>query len=296
MTQHVPTMQICVSLNLIILSWEFLTWTVHVGAVQREKRTIKGFYPLCPRGCSSCSAVNGCVTCQPHYFLLLVRTGMRQRGVCTYTCPAGYYGLHRHAFRKCYKCQTENCEACYSRHYCSRCQAPYVAYQGQCVTSCPDGQHYANHSKDCRPKVDCMVGPWGDWGKCTREGLTCGYKYGEAKRSRDVLENPSPNGNSCPELEQTKRCKLVNRFCVDLLTNKSEAPRYNRRRQKRLNRRKKKLRKLRRKLRKRKRRNRLRKRTRQRKYRKKKTRPLGNPVEDNLVISPEVILARVEKL
>lgn len=56
---------------------------------------------ICPPGCSSCSTLNGCLACKQRYFLLLVRSGMRQTGVCTLTCPSGYYGVRRKDFSVC---------------------------------------------------------------------------------------------------------------------------------------------------------------------------------------------------
>lgn len=47
---------------------------------------------LCPAGCASCSAVNGCLSCKPRLFFHLELDGMRQKGVCLSSCPRGYYG------------------------------------------------------------------------------------------------------------------------------------------------------------------------------------------------------------
>ena len=57
---------------------------------------------LCPPGCTSCSAINGCITCQPNLFLLLVRSGMRQQGLCVHSCPDGFYGVRRQNYSICY--------------------------------------------------------------------------------------------------------------------------------------------------------------------------------------------------
>lgn len=47
---------------------------------------------LCPAGCTSCSVVNGCLSCKPRLFFHLELDGMRQKGVCLSSCPRGYYG------------------------------------------------------------------------------------------------------------------------------------------------------------------------------------------------------------
>ncbi len=65
----------------------------------------------------------------------------------------------------------------------------------------------------CFP-VNCETSPWAEWGVCTRNGQTCGYKYGLQTRSRDVLQAPSSNGQKCPATSESRRCKLKYRSCV----------------------------------------------------------------------------------
>lgn len=48
------------------------------------------------------------------------------------------------------ECASMECEACFSRSYCTRCKAPYLAYRGDCVEHCPAGLHYAQYLKDCK--------------------------------------------------------------------------------------------------------------------------------------------------
>ena len=60
-----------------------------------------GSYPLCPRGCTSCSRFNGCVTCRPRKYLLLERQGMSQTGRCVSACPVGFHGVKIKSFRRC---------------------------------------------------------------------------------------------------------------------------------------------------------------------------------------------------
>ncbi|XP_069127035.1 R-spondin-2-like isoform X2 [Argopecten irradians] len=193
-----------------------------VTAEDRLKRTVVGHYPACPRGCTSCSRFNGCITCRPRLFLFLERRGMRQRGVCTHSCPSDYYGVRRQEYSVCYHCQIPNCDTCFNRNYCTQCRPPYISYRGRCIERCPNGLHYANYSKDCRMIVDCMVGPWDPWGACTRNGQTCGYTYGIATRNRQVLEHPSSNGISCPALAESRCCRMTMRHCADLLHNNSD--------------------------------------------------------------------------
>ncbi|KAL8603518.1 hypothetical protein ACOMHN_052747 [Nucella lapillus] len=181
-----------------------------------ESKAIIGRYPVCPRGCTSCSPVNGCVTCESRYFMFLYRHNMRQIGLCTPSCPLGYYGVRHQYYSTCNRCGTEHCQACFSRHFCTRCEQPLVAYQGQCVEQCPQGLYFANFSRDCRERVDCVLGPWTDWSECSRNGQTCGYKWGRQIQTRPTLQPPSPNGQPCdPPAHRSRRCRLANRWCHD---------------------------------------------------------------------------------
>lgn len=180
---------------------------------------------ICPPGCSSCSTLNGCLACKQRYFLLLVRSGMRQTGVCTLTCPSGYYGVRRKDFSVCLKCNIDKCISCFSKTYCTRCNTPFVAYKGECIDGCPEGLFYANYSKECYSQVNCMVGSWSSWNFCSRNGQTCGYKYGIEARERQVLQVPSHNGDRCPALSENRRCKMLMRSCADLATNRSDPAR-----------------------------------------------------------------------
>ncbi|KAL5017304.1 hypothetical protein ScPMuIL_006893 [Solemya velum] len=171
-------------------------------------------------------------------------------GRCTYTCPAGTYGVRRQDYSKCYKCRTEHCEACFSRNYCTRCKSPYIAYRGRCIEQCPDGLYYANYSKIVKTEVvDCMVGPWGAWSSCSRNGQTCGYKYGVSIRTREILEYNSHNGVTCPSLSENRCCRMEMRHCADLITNNSDPtkdnklPHRKRHNQRKIKRRKRKRRK-----------------------------------------------------
>ncbi len=62
--------------------------------------------------------------------------------------------------------------------------------------------------------VNCVTSPWSAWGVCTRNGQTCGYKYGVQTRTRDVVQAPSANGSQCLTTTETRKCKLKYRSCV----------------------------------------------------------------------------------
>ncbi len=61
--------------------------------------------------------------------------------------------------------------------------------------------------------VDCKVEEWNDWGPCMRDGKTCGRKWGEKIRTRDVSVFPTKGGQPCPVLLETLKCKVQPRFC-----------------------------------------------------------------------------------
>ncbi|XP_012936412.1 R-spondin-2 isoform X2 [Aplysia californica] len=184
-----------------------------VKASGRVKRTIIGRYPVCPRGCTACSRVNGCVTCEARLFMFLYRQNMREIGICTPSCPVGYYGVRHQYYSKCYKCHIDHCHSCFSRHFCTLCEEPYLASEGQCIEECPRGLYYANFTRECKEKVDCLPGAWSPWSVCTRNGQTCGYKWGVQTRTRQILQDASPNGAQCPEVTGTQRCRLQQRHC-----------------------------------------------------------------------------------
>lgn len=61
--------------------------------------------------------------------------------------------------------------------------------------------------------VDCIPGPWSQWSVCSRNGRTCGYKWGVQTRTRQILQPPSPNGQACTALSRSQRCRLATRWC-----------------------------------------------------------------------------------
>lgn len=65
-----------------------------------------------------------------------------------------------------------------------------------------------------------MIGPWSPWSTCSRNGQTCGYKYGITTRTRGVLEGPSPNGASCPALSENRCCRMEMRHCAGKLSHR----------------------------------------------------------------------------
>ncbi|CAM9646161.1 unnamed protein product [Lampetra planeri] len=118
----------------------------------------------CPRGCRSCSEVNGCLSCEQRYFFFLERKGMRQQGRCTAACPQGHYEQREPSINRC--------------------------------------------------AIECEVGPWSEWGPCTKNGKPCGGKRGTHHRERTIAREPSLHGRPCPAVRESKRCRLQRRQCA----------------------------------------------------------------------------------
>ncbi|KAK4300904.1 hypothetical protein Pmani_026929 [Petrolisthes manimaculis] len=99
----------------------------------------------CGPGCGQCTAINGCVSCNSPYFLLLHRDGTHQTASCTRSCPPGFYKLRRRRKHNnnrggfCAKCMLRGCRECSTRHYCSVCKTGLVRHAGRCRKRCPLG-------------------------------------------------------------------------------------------------------------------------------------------------------------
>ncbi|KAH9523550.1 R-spondin-2 [Bulinus truncatus] len=164
-------------------------------------------------GAAACSPINGCVSCESHLFMFLHRQNMREVGICTPSCPVGFYGVRHQYYNKCYRCHIDHCYSCFSRQYCTLCEEPYLVNEGRCIEQCPAGQYYANFTRECKDRVDCLPGAWSPWTECSRNGQNCGFKNGNQVRTRSILQDASPNGTPCPEVTETQRCRLPHRHC-----------------------------------------------------------------------------------
>ncbi|XP_022089787.1 R-spondin-2-like [Acanthaster planci] len=192
---------------VLLICLSLLLAAVDTGETWRVKTK------ACPQGCNSCSLFNGCITCKPRYLLLLHRSGMKQMGYCRRTCPPGYYASRGGDIPRCSKCQVDDCEDCFTRNFCVRCQPSYYANGGKCFATCPAGTWPDRKSGDCLESVDCEVSQWASWGPCLKNGADCGYKWGMETRMRGIITQPTPTGKACPELAETRRCRILQRHC-----------------------------------------------------------------------------------
>lgn len=58
-----------------------------------------------------------------------------------------------------------------------------------------------------------MLSEWSEWDVCKRNGQTCGYKYGTQTRKRYVLQVATSGGEQCHLTDETRRCRLLYRYC-----------------------------------------------------------------------------------
>ncbi|XP_029985174.1 R-spondin-3-like isoform X1 [Sphaeramia orbicularis] len=109
---------------------------------------------LCPAGCATCSALNGCLSCKPRLFFHLELDGMRQRGTCLSSCPRGHYGMRSPYINTCTKCR-DDCASCFSENFCTRCHLGHFLFRGRCENSCPNGLTADTELREC---TECPPG------------------------------------------------------------------------------------------------------------------------------------------
>uniref|UniRef100_A0A7M4EHA1 R-spondin-2 n=1 Tax=Crocodylus porosus TaxID=8502 RepID=A0A7M4EHA1_CROPO len=164
--------------------------------------------PIC-KGCLSCSKDNGCIRCQHKLFFFLRREGMRQYGECLHSCPSGYYGLRTPDMNRCSRCRIENCDSCFSRDFCTKCKAGFYLHRGRCFGGCPAGFAALEETMEC----GCEVSQWSEWGTCSRNNKTCGFKWGLETRTRQIVKKPAKDTIPCPTIAESRRCKMAMRHC-----------------------------------------------------------------------------------
>uniref|UniRef100_A0A803YIF0 R-spondin-2 n=2 Tax=Meleagris gallopavo TaxID=9103 RepID=A0A803YIF0_MELGA len=169
-----------------------------------------GSNPIC-KGCLSCSKDNGCIRCQHKLFFFLRREGMRQYGECLHSCPSGYYGLRTPDMNRCSRCRIENCDSCFSRDFCTKCKAGFYSHRGRCFRGCPPGFAALEELMEC--VEGCEVGQWSEWGICSRNNKTCGFKWGLETRTRQIVKKPAKDTIPCPTIAESRRCKMAVRHC-----------------------------------------------------------------------------------
>ncbi|XP_015421655.1 PREDICTED: R-spondin-2 [Myotis davidii] len=177
---------------------------------RRSKRASYVSNPTC-KGCLSCSKDNGCSRCQQKLFFFLRREGMRQYGECLQSCPSGYYGHRAPDMNRCARCRIENCDSCFSKDFCTKCKVGFYLHRGRCFEECPDGFAPLDETMEC--VEGCEVGHWSEWGTCSRNNRTCGFKWGLETRTRQIVKKPAKDTIPCPTIAESRRCKMAMRHC-----------------------------------------------------------------------------------
>lgn len=59
----------------------------------------------------------------------------------------------------------------------------------------------------------CEVGQWSEWGTCSRNNKTCGFKWGLETRTRQIVKKPAKDTIPCPTIAESRRCKMAMRHC-----------------------------------------------------------------------------------
>uniref|UniRef100_A0A3B4U9J8 R-spondin 3 n=1 Tax=Seriola dumerili TaxID=41447 RepID=A0A3B4U9J8_SERDU len=172
---------------------------LHSTAVLPRLQSLHG---LCPAGCASCSALNGCLSCKPRLFFHLELDGIRQKGTCLSSCPQGHYGMRSPQINTCTRCK-EDCAFCFSDNFCTRCHQGHFLLRGKCDNSCPNGL-----TANTLMQLHCEVGEWTEWGPCIRKRRMQAYRRGEETRTRQVLQSPSVFGDPCPHVSEFRRCVI----------------------------------------------------------------------------------------
>uniref|UniRef100_A0A8C6WJR0 R-spondin 3 n=1 Tax=Neogobius melanostomus TaxID=47308 RepID=A0A8C6WJR0_9GOBI len=190
-------------ISLLIWILHLMNLTIGQDKIMRHRRnTTAG--KLCPTGCVTCSALNGCLSCKPRLFFHLELDGMRQKGVCLSACPRGYFDTRSPYINTCTRCR-EDCASCFSESFCTRCHSGHFLFRGKCERSCPFGLTANAELREC--KVHCEVGEWSEWSPCVRKRSMKTYRRrGEKTRTRQVLSPPSHSRKPCPHLSQFKKC------------------------------------------------------------------------------------------
>ncbi|XP_062987129.1 R-spondin-2 isoform X4 [Elgaria multicarinata webbii] len=115
----------------------------------------------------------------------------------------------------------KGCLSCTKDNGCLRCQHKLFFFlrregmrqYGECLNSCPSG-YYGLRAPDMnRCSKGCEVGPWSEWGICSRNNKTCGFKWGLETRTRQIVKKPAKDTIPCPTIAESRRCKMALRHC-----------------------------------------------------------------------------------
>ncbi|XP_038614181.1 R-spondin-1 isoform X1 [Tachyglossus aculeatus] len=209
-------MQLGLFAVLVILNWTALAAGSKVAKGKRQRRISTEVSQGCAKGCELCSEFNGCLKCSPKLFILLERNDIRQIGICLPSCPPGYYDARNPDMNKCIKCKIENCDACFSQNFCTKCKEGLYLHKGRCYPDCPSGYSAANGTMECNsPAAHCEMSEWSSWSPCSKKKKLCGFRKGTEERARRVLNAPAGDRSGCPVAREVRRCTVQKSLCPE---------------------------------------------------------------------------------
>lgn len=120
-----------------------------------------------------------------------------------YTRPTvGLLGSCR-AARKCCEGKDTDCEVSFGDNNANNIILNLNTETCYCDHGCLDMGDCCHDYKDYCGVYDCQVGDWAEWSPCSE---SCGE--GTQERRRQVLRPESNGGVSCPDLHQSRQCKV----------------------------------------------------------------------------------------
>ncbi|MEE6484026.1 hypothetical protein FKM82_013730 [Ascaphus truei] len=110
------------------------------------------------------------------------------------------------------KCKNNNCETCFSRNFCTKCNEGFYLHKGSCYLTCPEGFTAVNGTMECST-AQCEMSEWGAWSPCSRTPKQCGKKKGWEERSRKMLQTPLGGMSLCPPTTEKRKCPMPKIAC-----------------------------------------------------------------------------------
>uniref|UniRef100_A0A4W4HQ66 R-spondin Fu-CRD domain-containing protein n=1 Tax=Electrophorus electricus TaxID=8005 RepID=A0A4W4HQ66_ELEEL len=160
----------------------------------------KNYCSKCDSECDTCFDKNFCTRCRAGSYL--------HKGKCQESCPDDL--VPSDTKRECVPSCPADCDVCLSSETCTRCSSGHYLLHGQCHANCPEGTEPRQQVLECIPTVHCEVGEWSEWTQCPRKGKACSRQQ---LRTRKVLQEPSAQGNPCPNTLEERECSAKRKRC-----------------------------------------------------------------------------------
>ncbi|KAF7207617.1 R-spondin-4 [Nothobranchius furzeri] len=210
-------------LRLFAIVMSFLCEVIRMGSsVVQRQNVYKETSEDC-QSCLECSRDNGCVRCPERLFLFLQRRGISHHGTCLHFCPTGHFGQRGKDPNRCMKCRSSDCEQCFNQDFCTKCKPGFRLYRGKCLIRCPEGTF--THQADCLEECPlALLGEWSEWSVCSRDGTTCGFRWGKQTRLRPKIPSERTSDEKeallCPTDSETQRCRMRKKCPTEKRRNK----------------------------------------------------------------------------